>query len=116
MRAEFENINGIGLRNIMASWLDDPTFTGQVTYSSKYLEDASYLKLDNISLGYSIPFKPTSKIKRLKLYFAAQNLFCLTGYSGVDPEVSLMGLTPGIESPRYYPRTREFTFGMNLKF
>lgn len=116
MRAEFENINGIGLRNIMASWLDDPTFTGQVTYSSKYLEDASFLKLDNISLAYTIPFKTTSKIRHIKLYFAAQNVFCLTGYSGVDPEVSLMGLTPGIESPNYYPRTREFTFGMNIKF
>lgn len=116
MRAEFENINGIGLKNIMASWLDNTDFTGPVTYSSKYLEDATYLKLDNISLGYRIPFKPTSKISHIKLYFAVQNVFCLTGYSGVDPEVSLMGLTPGIESTTYYPRTREFTFGMNIKF
>lgn len=116
MRAEFENINGIGLKNIMASWLDNTNFTGPVTYSSKYLEDASYLKLDNISLGYTIPFKPTSKLSHIKLYFAVQNVFCLTGYSGVDPEVSLMGLTPGIESTTYYPRTREFTFGMNIKF
>ena len=116
MRAEFENINGIGLKNIMASWLDNTNFTGPVTYSSKYLEDASYLKLDNISLGYTIPFKPTSKLSHIKLYFAVQNVYCLTGYSGVDPEVSLMGLTPGIESTTYYPRTREFTFGMNIKF
>lgn len=116
MRAEFENINGIGLKNVMASWLDDTKFTGQVTYSSKYLEDASYLKLDNISLGYNIPFKSTSKIKQIKVYFAAQNVFCLTGYSGTDPEVSLMGLTPGIEGTTYYPRTREFTLGVNIKF
>lgn len=116
MRAEFENINGIGLKNIMASWLDDPTFTGQVTYSSKYLEDATYLKLDNLSLGYTIPFRSTSLIRHLKIYFAAQNVFCLTSYSGIDPEVSLMGLTPGIESTSYYPRTREFTLGVNLKF
>lgn len=116
MRAEFENINSIGLKNIMSSWLDDPTFTGQVTYSSKYLEDATYLKLDNLSLGYRIPFKKTSKIGLLKLYFSAQNLFCVTKYSGIDPEVSLMGLSPGIESTSYYPRTRMFTFGVNIQF
>lgn len=116
MRAEFENINGIGLKNIMASWLDNPKFTGQVTYSSKYLEDATYLKLDNLTLGYRIPFKQTSKIRMMKVYFSAQNVFCATKYSGVDPEVSLMGLTPGIEGTSYYPRTRLFTFGVNIQF
>ena len=114
-RAEYENINGIGLRNIMSSWLDDTTFTGPVTYSSKYLENASFLKLDNISLSYTFKFK-NEILKRLKLYFSAQNVFCLTSYSGVDPEVSLSGLAPGIESTSYYPRTRSFTFGVNLTF
>lgn len=116
MRAEFENITAIGLKNIMSSWLNHPEFMGKVAYSSKYLENASYLKLDNISLGYIVPFKSTSMIKGLKFYFAAQNVFCITSYSGVDPEVSLMGLTPGIEKTEYYPRMREFTFSVNIKF
>lgn len=114
-RAEYENINGIGLRNIMASWLDDTSFTGNVRYSSKYLEDASFLKLDNVSLSYDFRFK-NPYLKKLRLYFSAQNVFCLTGYSGVDPEVGQSGLAPGIESTSYYPRTRMFTFGASLTF
>ncbi|MDY3979168.1 MAG: SusC/RagA family TonB-linked outer membrane protein [Tidjanibacter sp.] len=114
--AEYENLASLGLRNILASWLDDTSFTGtDVTYSSKYLEDASYLKVDNISLGYNLTPK-SGLIRSVRIYLSAQNLFCLTGYSGVDPEVSLSGLTPGIESTSYYPRTAIFTFGVNMKF
>lgn len=114
-RAEFENITGIGLKNIMASWLDDTTFTGPVTYSSKYLEDASFLKLDNVSLSYNIGFR-NAYLKNIRVYLSAQNVFCLTGYKGVDPEVSLSGLNPGIESTTYYPRTRTFTLGATFTF
>lgn len=114
-RAEFENITGIGLKNIMASWLDDTTFTGPVTYSSKYLEDASFLKLDNVSLSYNIRFR-NAYLKNIRVYLSAQNVFCLTGYKGVDPEVSLSGLNPGIESTTYYPRTRTFTLGATFTF
>ena len=65
--------------------------------------------------GYTWDF--TSKmIKRLRLSLTAQNVFCITGYSGVDPEVALSGLEPGMESLSYYPRTTEFTFGVNIVF
>ena len=112
-RATYENINYIGLRNIMASWLNDTTFTGGVVYSSKYIEDATYLKLDNLTVSYD--FKPSaSLVKGIRLYLTGQNLLCLTRYSGVDPEVSLSGLTPGIEGTSYYPRTRVFTLGANI--
>ena len=114
-RAEFENITGIGLKNIMASWLDDTTFTGPVTYSSKYLEDASFIKLYNVSLSYNIRFR-NAYLKNIRVYLSAQNVFCLTGYKGVDPEVSLSGLNPGIESTTYYPRTRTFTLGATFTF
>ena len=114
-RDEFENFTGIGLKNIMASWLDDTTFTGPVTYSSKYLEDASFLKLDNVSLSYNIRFR-NAYLKNIRVYLSAQNVFCLTGYKGVDPEVSLSGLNPGIESTTYYPRTRTFTLGATFTF
>ena len=46
---------------------------------------------------------------------SGQNLLCITGYKGVDPEVSLTGLTPGIESTSYYPRTRTITLGVSVK-
>ncbi|MBR4212945.1 MAG: SusC/RagA family TonB-linked outer membrane protein [Bacteroidales bacterium] len=112
-RAFYENINYIGLKNILASWLDDPTFLGAITYSTKYIEDATYLKLDNLTVSYNI--KPEqSLVKNIRLYLTGQNLLCLTGYKGVDPEVSLSGLAPGIEGTSYYPRTRVFTLGVNV--
>ena len=114
-RACYENIASIGLRNIINSWLDDTRFTGNPSHSSKYLEDGSFLKLDNLSLSYDFVFK-NPYLRGLRLYFSGQNLFCLTKYKGVDPEVSLSGLSPGMESTSYYPRTRSFTFGVNLNF
>ena len=114
-KAEYENIANFGLKNILASWLDHTDYTGPIIYSSNYFEDASFLKLDNVSVSYDFSLK-NEYLKKLRLYLSAQNLFCLTGYSGVDPEVSLSGIVPGIESTSYYPRTRAFTFGATLTF
>lgn len=115
MRAVHENINNLGLQNVLASWLDEPEYTGKVVYSDRYLEDATYIKLDNVTASYDFKFD-SKYIKGLRLYLTGQNLFCITGYTGVDPEVALTGLTPGIEGTSYYPRTRVFTLGVNLKF
>ena len=115
-RALYENISGLGISNILSSWMDNPEFKGrEVKYSSKYIEDATFLKLDNLSVSYDFDFK-NEIIKKLRLYLTAQNVFCLTGYSGVDPEVSLSGIAPGIEGTSYYPRTRTFTFGATFTF
>ena len=115
MRGIYENITNLGLQNVLATWLDEPEYTGKAAYSSRYLEDATYIKLDNVTASYD--FKLENKyIKGLRLYLTGQNLLCLTSYSGVDPEVSLTGLTPGIEGTSYYPRTRVFTLGVNFKF
>ena len=115
MRGVYENITNMGLQNIQESWLYDQSYTGGVVYSSKYLEDATYLKLDNVSITYDIPIKNTY-LKNLRIYATAQNVFVLTGYTGVDPEVSLTGLAPGIAPLSYYPRTRSFTLGASLTF
>lgn len=115
MKGIYENITNLGLQNVLASWLDEPEYTGKVAYSSRYLEDATYVKLDNVTASYDFKFE-SKYIKVLRLYLTGQNLFCLTTYSGVDPEVALTGLTPGIEGTSYYPRTRVFTLGVNLKF
>lgn len=113
---QYENLSRIGLRNISSNWLSQTNFTStEIKYSSKYLEDATYLKMDNITFGYTCNF--TSKmVKKLRLSLTVQNVFCITGYSGVDPEVSLSGLEPGIEGLSYYPRTADFTFGVNVVF
>ncbi len=113
-RLYYENWQSIG-QNIVNTQLQNPEFTGLGQYSSKYVEDATFLKLDNISLGYN--FRMVSKyISKLRLSATAQNVFCLTKYKGLDPEVSLSGLTPGIESLSYYPKTTVLSFGVNVSF
>lgn len=114
-RANYESLHQIGLRNILASWLDNTAYTGEIRYSSKYIEDASYLKLDNVSVSYDLPVH-NKILHASRVYLTGQNLLCITGYKGVDPEVSLSGLTPGIESTSYYPRTSTFSLGVNLTF
>ena len=114
-RAQYENLGSIGLKNIMSSWLDNTDFRGPIRYSSKYIENASYLKLDNISVTYDLPLK-NKFVHAAKVFVSGQNLLCITGYKGVDPEVSLSGLTPGKESMSYYPRTSTFTLGASLTF
>ena len=115
LRALYENISELGQKNVLASWLNYTEYTGKVVYSDRCLEDASYVKLDNVTLSYDAPFK-NKYIKGLRVYLTGQNLLCITGYTGVDPEVRLSGLTPGIEGTSYYPRTRMFTLGANVKF
>ena len=99
----------------MSSWLDNPEFIGKSKYSSKYIENGSFLKLDNISLGYNFNFD-SKYIRSLRINASAQNLFTLTSYKGVDPEVSITGLEPGIESMTYYPKTTMLTFGASVVF
>ncbi|MBQ0077155.1 MAG: SusC/RagA family TonB-linked outer membrane protein [Bacteroidales bacterium] len=116
MRAVYEGISDFGQKNILATWLDNTDYTGNPIYCSRYLEDASYFKWDNLSVTYNIPVKEGSLVKKLAVFATGQNLLVLTGYKGVDPEVSLTGLTPGIENLSYYPRARVFTAGVSLKF
>lgn len=83
------------------------------TASDLFLEDGSYLRIKNITLGYSIPssiFK-SSTAPKIRLYASGENLFTFTKYSGMDPEVGNYGLDGGT-----YPVSRVFSFGMNLTF
>lgn len=88
-------------------------------YSDKTLEDGSYLRLKTVQIGYTLPARVLSKlhISKLRIYFAAQNLFTWTAYSGYDPEVSIFNspLTPGFDYLSY-PRSRTYTVGLNLSF
>ncbi len=85
---------------------------------SDHLEDGDFLKLTNVTLGYTIPLKGkiTNYIKGARIYANATNLFCITGYSGIDPEVSNYFLSPGIDDRDKYPTTRSYTFGMSINF
>ena len=98
-----------------------PSSTGYVSYDvySRFIEDGSYLRLKNITLGYTLPDKWMRKIyvSKLRFYATLQNLFCLTNYKGYDPEVSSLSsnLMPSFDYGAY-PRSRVYTFGVELKF
>ena len=92
---------------------------GSLQYSSQFVEDGSYLKLRNVTLGYTIPKKvlKKAKIDNLRLYLSAENIFTITSYSGMDPEVSTRHsvLTPGFDWSAY-PRAFNASFGVNITF
>lgn len=92
--------------------------------SSDFIEDASYLRLQTLTIGYTFPQKWMEKIKvsNLRIYFTGSNLFHIAGYSGLDPDVNtrIDAGGDGFPTPSYdynaYPKARTFTFGLNLTF
>jgi TonB-dependent starch-binding outer membrane protein SusC len=84
-------------------------------YSSRFIEDGSYLRLDNATLGYN--FKNLGQdIKQIRLYVSTNNLFVITKYKGIDPEINQGGLAPGVDARNFYPKTRTFLIGINASF
>lgn len=85
---------------------------------SDHLENGDFLKLANVTLGYTLPLKGkiTNYLKNVRVFASATNLFCITGYSGIDPEVSNYFMSPGIDDRDKYPTTRSYTFGMSFNF
>lgn len=85
-------------------------------YVSYYIEDGDFWKIDNITLGYTIPLRNKEVIKNLRIYASGLNLYTFTGYDGIDPEVQQTGMAPGNDDRDAYPTTRTFTFGVNVTF
>ncbi|MBQ8022501.1 MAG: SusC/RagA family TonB-linked outer membrane protein, partial [Bacteroidales bacterium] len=84
----------------------------------KYLEPASFLRLKNLTIGYTVPSNISQKIgmKSLRAYVTATNLFTLTKYTGLNPEVNISSsTTPGVDNGNY-PMARTYTFGLNITF
>ncbi|RPD43329.1 SusC/RagA family TonB-linked outer membrane protein [Chitinophaga barathri] len=92
---------------------------GNAAYSSRVVEDGSYLKLRTVSLGYNIPGEllRRAKIRNFRVYASAQNLYTWTNYSGKDPEVSGRNgnLTPGFDYA-VYPHSLSYVLGLNVTF
>ncbi|MBP6609836.1 MAG: TonB-dependent receptor [Paludibacter sp.] len=88
-------------------------------YSSRYIEDGSYLRLSNATLGYSIKLPKQNYISRLRIYVSGTNLLTFTDYSGYDPEVNATRVSNGIPAIGIgwtsYPKARTFTFGLNVE-
>lgn len=94
--------------------------TNPMEYSSRYIEDGSYIRLSNLSLGYNVPLKSNKYINGLYVYMNATNLFCISDYSGYDPEVNASRSTDGVPTLGFgwtqYPAARTFSFGMKFEF
>jgi TonB-linked SusC/RagA family outer membrane protein len=104
------------LQNIPRSTLGESFNDGNAyLISDRYLESGSYLRLDNTTLGFTIKPK-VQTVKSVRLYMTANNLFVITKYTGLDPEINIGGLTPGIDNNNYYPKTRTFSLGINASF
>ncbi|MCJ7449489.1 MAG: TonB-dependent receptor [Bacteroidales bacterium] len=85
-------------------------------YNSFYIEKGSFARLDNMTLGYSLLPKDMLGVSRIRFYATTHNLITITKYKGVDPEVSMSGLDPGVEGRMYYPKSRTYILGLNVTF
>ena len=84
-------------------------------YSTRFIEDGSYVRLDNATLGYN--FKNMGQyVKSLRVYASVNNAFVITKYKGIDPEVNQGGIAPGVDANNFYPKTRTVLVGVNVSF
>jgi TonB-linked SusC/RagA family outer membrane protein len=85
-------------------------------YSDYYIENGSFVKLDEVTLGYNFNFK-TKYLRNVRLYITGQNLATITKYTGTDPDyIRDTGLDPGVDNRSAYPSTRSFLVGLNVGF
>lgn len=122
MAASMDVLRELNPNESARTWSLSKTNSDYITYpSSYYVEDGSYLRISQITLGYTFPSKWMEKahISKLRLYFTANNLCTITGYDGYDPDVSSKNddviCTPGYDSSAY-PRSRSYVVGLNLSF
>ncbi|MEX0929522.1 MAG: TonB-dependent receptor, partial [Balneolales bacterium] len=120
-RLFYENPSNITTYNVVGSAKDLPNLESPPVYSSFHVEDATFVRFENLSIGYTVPIA-SNMINRLRLSVSGRNLFTLTGYDGIDPEVRWVDsegdnpLAPGIERRAQWYTARSITFGVNLDF
>lgn len=102
----YSEVNRGSPYNLHASVLETGFATPQY-FSSYYVEDASFLRMDNVTVGLTFKYRNNP----VRVFGTVQNAFTITGYSGVDPTAGLIGIDNNI-----YPRSRTFTTGLNLRF
>lgn len=124
-RIFYENPTQAAGWNVTKSTLDVPELNESPQFSSFQIEDASFMRLENLTLGYTVNLPGTSQVKNLRLYVSGNNLWTITNYSGIDPQVrfedfegtgGLEALAPGIERRNQWFTQTSFVFGLNLAF
>jgi TonB-linked SusC/RagA family outer membrane protein len=108
------------ITNIPAATQDAEQAASNVRVSSRFIEDGSYLRMKNLTLGYTFRMgdKLKNSISGLRVYLTGQNLFTLTKYSGLDPEVNYRGNDNAVIGTDFFtfPQARIYSFGLNLTF
>lgn len=108
------NVSG---QNVLRDAFDKhKNIKGEKELTDYWLEKGTFLKLDAFNIGYTFSAQTVKPLKGLRLYVTARDLFVLTNYSGLDPEVNINGLEPGFEERNVYPKTRTFMFGLQASF
>ncbi len=109
--------NRLPSQNVPDDFLKSGLNPSKVTYSDYWLENGSFLRLQSVTLGYTIPNTRKIGLQKVRLYGTVDNVCVLTGYKGIDPEINTSGLdNPGIDLCNVYPRPRTFMFGLNVTF
>lgn len=124
---EFSTKSNLGQQiNVLEEALEDGTNAGHIpVYSSRWIQDASFVRLDRLTVGYNLPDLSQYNLRRVRLYVTAHNLFVLTPYEGYDPEVNtnvsgeglgFRGLATPSRGVDYtsYPKSRTFTVGLEI--
>ena len=104
---------------LRSAYTKNKDITQEKQLCSYFLEDGTFLKIDAINLGYTLPLKEKTNglIQSLRIYGNINNVCTITGYSGMDPEVDVIGVDGGIEWwDGFYPRARTYTLGVQLTF
>ncbi|WP_207436081.1 SusC/RagA family TonB-linked outer membrane protein [Sabulibacter ruber] len=99
----------------------DPVYgkrlNNDLVYVSHYIEKGDYVKIDNVTFGYTLPKDLIKVVRNARVFVSGLNLITITGYKGLDPEgVSYSGFAPGNDERDKYPTTRTFTAGLNVSF
>ncbi len=119
-RMYYENPSSASNYNNLTSGFDlvydKVRLTETQEYTSYYIEDGDYWKIDNITLGYDFNTSSVPVINSARLYLSASNLLTFTKYKGLDPEVRVSGLYPGNDPLNKYPTIRTYTLGIDIVF
>ena len=113
-RADLSYVTAAGVNNLLSSASEDKVADIKNSfYSNRYIESGSYVRMDNATLAYTFQ-KPAKGISSIRLYITGNNLFTITDYSGIDPEINQGGIAPGIDYNNFFPKTRTMMLGINL--
>ena len=118
-RIHYENFRDQSMNNLKAGYepvMGKAVLTDGKQFNSYYVEDGDFWKIDNITLGYNLPNGRIKGVRGARIYVSTLNTFVITGYKGLDPEVTRVGLAPGTDDRYKYPTTRTYTLGVNFNF